>query len=316
LKNRAWIFLLLCNLLWSGNIIFGKFVTAEFSPLWITFLRWAIAIFILFPIAQWYEKPKWIEILRKHWFPLAIMGVFGGILFNSFTYLSLEHTSPTNVALISALNPAFIMIFSYLFLREKISFIQIIGLVFSLFGVVFILTEGAPFKVLEAHYNIGDLLMLVVDVCWAIYSTVGKRLSMVTPLTTTTISSFFGVIMMVPFVIAFPIRVSQVTSVGWIGILYIGIFASVCAFVLWNSSVRILGASKSSITMNLVPIYTAAITIILGGKLNSSQILGGTIVFIGMILTTQTVIPTRLSLMKSVFDILYRQKRKLNNNVG
>jgi drug/metabolite transporter (DMT)-like permease len=55
----AWLFLILANVFWAGNYIFGKFVTAEVSPLGITFARWLLALFLLFPLALWIEKPDW-----------------------------------------------------------------------------------------------------------------------------------------------------------------------------------------------------------------------------------------------------------------
>ncbi|MDF2840192.1 MAG: protein of unknown function transrane, partial [Clostridia bacterium] len=42
-KYRVWILLVLCNLFWAGNYVFGKYVVAEMSPLWITFSRWFLA---------------------------------------------------------------------------------------------------------------------------------------------------------------------------------------------------------------------------------------------------------------------------------
>ncbi|MBP1931006.1 DMT family transporter [Ammoniphilus resinae] len=305
--HRAYLFLLLCNLLWAGNIIFGKLVTSELTPLWITFLRWFIAILILVPITQLLERPNWMGILRKHWRPLALMGIFGGILFNGLTYIAITYTSPTNVALISALMPAFIMIFSVLFLHEKVGITQILGLALSFFGVVFILTGGAPYQVFQTQYNLGDLLMLVVGLCWAIYSILAKKLSHVTPLTATTISSCFAVLFMLPFLPFSPVDLVQVTTMGWVGILYIGIFATVGAFVLWNISVCELGASKSSISMNLVPVYTGILTIFLGGQLAVSQVIGGLIVFGGMILTTNLV----------QFGLVHKKTvRNLHNRVG
>jgi drug/metabolite transporter (DMT)-like permease len=65
----------------------------------------------------------------------------------------------------------------------------------------------------------------------------------------------------------------------------ISIFTSVCAFILFNISVRIVGANTASMSWNLVPIYTAIITVLLGQPLYGSQIWGGIIALTGLLLT-------------------------------
>ena len=101
---RAWIYLLLCNLLWAGNYMSGKFAIQEFSPLWITFLRWTIAVAILLPVAAYWEKPAWRAFSRATWLRLAGMGLCGVVAFNLLIYSALQYTSPLNGAL-GALRP-------------------------------------------------------------------------------------------------------------------------------------------------------------------------------------------------------------------
>jgi drug/metabolite transporter (DMT)-like permease len=285
MKYKAWIFLLLVNLFWSGNFIFGKFVINEFTPLWITFLRWLISILILFPLASFYEKANYKDILKTSWLQLSLMGLFGGVLVNIFTYSALEYTSPTNVALVSALCPAVTMIFSFFLLKEKVSRLQLLGFIISLIGVVIILTNGNILKIFHTQYNVGDLLAIVAVLSWSIYTIICKKSSNIPPITTTALSSLMGVLIMIPFVIAQPVAFYKVTLLGITGILYISIFTSVCAFILFNISVRIVGANAASMSWNLVPIYTAIITILLGQPLYSSQIWGGLIALTGLLLT-------------------------------
>ncbi|CAM2858831.1 DMT family transporter [Paenibacillus sediminis] len=286
MKLRYWLFLLLCNLLWAGNMVTGKYVVTEFTPLWITFLRWAISIVILFPIAHFYEKPDWKMVIKQSWLKLAFMGILGIVLFNILTYSALKYTSSTNASLVSALNPAIIMILSVFLLKERMTFVQIMGLIISFFGVVVILTQGNPLQILYTNYNKGDLLMLGVDLSWAVYSIMGKKMTGVPPITATAISSCIGVLMMLPFLFNEPLQFNKITTHGIAGIVYIALFASVCAFVLWNISVRSLGAGKASISLNLIPIYTAVINLLLGKHLDQAQIWGGLIVLAGMLLTS------------------------------
>jgi len=290
MKYQAFLFLLLCNLLWAGNFIFGKFVINEFSPLWITFLRWVIAISILIPVAVVYEKLNYKnlkKILKESWSTLTCMGISGGILFNVFTYSALQYTSPTNGTLVFSLTPAITMIFSFLLWKEKVSIIQVAGLSISFLGVATLLTGGNILQIFHMEYNKGDLLMIGADVCWMIYAFLCKKSDSVPPITAVALSSLIAVFIMIPFLIMQPLDFHQVTAAGIYGVLYIGVFASVCAFILWNLSVRTVGASTANLTINLIPVYTAAITLLMGEKISAIQLWGGAMVIIGLLLTSQ-----------------------------
>ncbi|MDV7765890.1 EamA family transporter [Peribacillus sp. CSMR9] len=58
-------FLILANLFWAGNYIFDKYVVTELSSIQLTFTRWLIAVFLLFPLAQWIEKPYWRSVWKE-----------------------------------------------------------------------------------------------------------------------------------------------------------------------------------------------------------------------------------------------------------
>ncbi|GMB00538.1 DMT family transporter [Pelosinus sp. IPA-1] len=290
MKYKEFVFLLICNLLWAGNFIFGKFVIQEFSPLWITFLRWMIAVSILFPVAVVHDNlnyAKMRSILKESWPALTCMGISGGILFNVFTYSALQYTSPTNGSLVFSLTPAITMIFSYLIWKEKVSIMQMAGLSISFLGVVVLLTSGNILHVFQMDFNRGDLLMIGADLCWMIYAFSCKKSATVPPITAIAISSLIAIFIMIPFIILQPIDFHQVTRTGINGVLYIGVFASVFAFILWNMSLRIVGASKANLTVNLIPVYTAAIAIIIGEQVSATQLWGGAMVLTGLVLTSQ-----------------------------
>lgn len=284
-KYKVWIMLTLCTLFWAGNYVFGKYVVTEMTPLWITFSRWLLACLLLFPIAYYAERPKW-KIVIKSWPLLACMGALGLITYNLTLYSALDYTSSTNAALVSALNPGVIVLFSVILFREKISIIKILGIIISLIGVLVILTRGNLGQIFHMSYNKGDLIMLVAIVVWAIYSILGKQLKDIPPITATAMSALFAVFMMAPFALYQGINISEISSVAITGIIYIVTFPSVGSFVFWNTSIREIGASQAGIFLNLIPVFTAIISSILGEKITAAQVSGGLLVFIGVYFTT------------------------------
>lgn len=254
------------------------------SPFWITLLRWSIALLFLIPLAYFFEKPKWPQI-KKYWLSLTLMGALGVVGFTLICYAALEYTTPTNAAFVEALIPAMVVVFSVLFLQEKISFSQIIGFILSCLGVIILLTKGDVEQVIRMEFNKGDLMMLAAVFTWVFYSIIGKKIE-VPPMTTTAVSSSLGVILLLPFAFFQERSGMEWNFLTIAGILYMALFASVASYLFWNISVRIIGASQSSVFLNLVPIFTIIMSLMLGNTITSSQIGGGFIILIGVYLTT------------------------------
>ncbi|MCM3078994.1 DMT family transporter [Brevibacillus invocatus] len=280
-KYRAWWLLFFCNLFWAGNFVFGKYVVTVMSPFWLTFSRWVLALIVLIPLAIFMEKPDWRQVARQ-WLPLSMMGLMGVIGYNLFLYSALEHTSATNAALVAALNPGVIVLFSFFLLGEKITRMQGMGFVISLFGVLVILTRGNLGQILDTEYNRGDLLAIGALLVWTFYSIIGKRIKGVTPITATAASTLLSVVMMLPFAIVQGVDLTAMNPLAITGFLYIVLFPSIFSFVFWNISVRALGANKAGITLNLIPVFTAIISVLLGESLTQPQIWGGLLVFLGV----------------------------------
>lgn len=286
MKYKAWILLILANLFWSGNMIFGKFSSNEFPAVWTAFLRWVVALILLIPIAQIVEKPSWLQIWKKNRGIIISLAVLAIVVYSYLMYASLQFTSAANGALINTLTPALIMLFSLIFLREKVSTFQFIGLITSFIGVLIVLTKGNLLQLFFTHYNKGDALMFLAVLCWTAYSLVVKKAKGIPPITLVAMIAIVGTILLIPFLFMQPLQYKEVTSFGIMGIIYLGVFPAVGSFIFWNQGIKMLGAGKAGITMNLLPVFTAIIAVILGQGLVISQIVGGLLTIAGMILTS------------------------------
>ncbi len=283
---RERIFLILATLFWAGNYVFGKYVVAEMSPLWITFARWFLSLAFLIPISYWIERPNYREIFKRSWLPLSVMGILGIIGYNLLLYGALEYTSPLNASLVNALNPAMMVVFSYFILKERMTFINVIGFAISLVGVLLILTDGHLELVFQTSYNLGDLMMMGANLVWVFYSIIGKRLA-VPPITATACSALLSVFFLLPFLFLYPFDITQLSARGITGIIYMWLFPSVCSFIFWNMSVKKVGPSHAGVYLNLITVFTAIITIILGEKIAASQAIGGVLVLFGVYFATK-----------------------------
>lgn len=280
---RYVFYLLICNLLWAGNFVFGKVAVAEFSPVWITILRWGIAALVLFPLGFWLEKFPYKTLERKSWGLLALMGVLGMALFALLTYSALEYTSPINISLVNALTPGITMILSIVFLKHAVTKQQLIGIFLAGIGVMMIITHGDIHEILTLNFNKGDFIMLAGDFCWVAFTVLGKKLSHLPPITTTAISSIFGILFLLPFAWLQPLDIQRISFSGAGSIVYIGLGASVCAFVLWNAALREVDVATAGISLNLIPVCTVIIAVGIGYALDNIQLWGGAVVLLGML---------------------------------
>ncbi|NIK68369.1 DMT family transporter [Paenibacillus sp. BK720] len=289
MKTKAWLFLVLANLFWAGNLIFGKSVTADFPPIWAAFLRWAIAAMALIPMAQLIEKPNWRKVWNANWGILLFLSLVGVVFYTLLTYTALQHTSSTNGSLINSLTPAVMIVLSLLFLKEKITVWQGAGLVLSFLGVLTVLTKGHLLGAFRTSYNEGDGILLIAVFLWAIYSIISKRAQHLPPITFVAFTALIGVICMIPLLFIQPLETEHLTALGVTGVIYLGLFPSIGSFLFWNQGVKQLGAGKASITMNLMPIFTAILSVLTGQQLLVSQIVGGVIVIAGMLLSANLI---------------------------
>lgn len=283
-KSIVFLFLVLANLFWAGNYVFGKYVVVEMSPLEMTFSRWFIALFFLFPIAHLIEHPEWKKVWRE-WKTLLIMGILGIASYNLVLYGALRYTTSMDAALVNSINPAVIVLFSAILLKERISVKNSIGLIISLMGVLLVLTKGHLQEIFHLSYNRGDLLMIGAILIWTFYSIIGKKLKNIPPISATAVSVVLGLISLLPFVLFtqfnYDLSLSAIE-----GILYIAIFPSVGSFIFWNSALRHIDASQAGIYLNLITVFTALLSLFLGQTITLVQIVGGIFVFIGVYLSS------------------------------
>lgn len=279
-KSYVLLFLCLAPLFWAGNYVLGEYVVEEMTPIQMTFIRWAIAIVLLWPLAHYIERPVWKDVW-KSWKLLTTMSLLGIIGYNFLLYEALKYTTPVNASLVNSISPILIVVLSTFLLRERLTRWNLIGLVLSLGGVLMVLTNGRIGDLAEVQYNAGDLLMLLAVLLWSVYSIMGRKMTAIPPIAATAVSVIIGLVILLP-VTLYQGLPSSVSTQGLLGITYMGLFPSVGAFVFWNVSLRYIDASRVGIFLYLIPVFTAIISLLMGKTITAVQIAGGIMVFIGV----------------------------------
>ncbi|MFD1735593.1 DMT family transporter [Bacillus salitolerans] len=277
--------LLLTSFLWAGNFIVGKWLVGHASPMTLTMLRWLIAVLCLLPIVWAVDKKPFPP--RKAVFPLILMGLTGVVLFNVLQFMALEHTSATNVGLISTLIALSIAFFSFIFLKEKLTFFQITTMFISLFGVLLVLTNGNRQLLVSLEFNLGDVYMIGAVCIWGIYVVLSKwAMNYTSPMMATLYSGIFGLLIVLPFNLS-DFTVTNINATFVYSILYTGGISTVVCIVLWNIGVKKLGATTAGLFLNFNPIFTMILAfLLLEERMTFIQILGSVIVITSCYLFT------------------------------
>ncbi|MDO9537154.1 MAG: DMT family transporter [Thermoplasmata archaeon] len=254
----GYLFAIAATALWSGNFIIARGLNESIPPISLAFWRWVVAVVVFLPFALKPLIAEW-DILKAHIPYLSITSVLGITVFNTLIYLAGHTTTAINLSLISITFPIFIVILSRIFFGELITINKGIGIIIVAAGVIVLITKGTLSTLLHITFAIGDVWMLLAAIIFAIYSILLKRKPEQLSIWALQLSTFIlGLIFLFPFfvweyVTAPPVEFDAKTVSS---ILYVGIFASLSAFVLWNKAIVAVGPSKAGMIYYTLPLFS------------------------------------------------------------
>ena len=286
---KYYIFLVLAVLFWSGNFITGRYISTSIEPMQLSFYRWFFVLVLLLPYIFINYKDL-ILGFKKDSLLLVVFGAFGIAGFNTFLYYGLQTTSATNALLINSSTPIFIILISSIIFRIAITKIQILGVLLSTLGVLYLILKGNINHILELNFTPGDLWILLAALDWAIYSVLLKfKPKDLSSFSFLTITSFIGVmILYIAFILqGYSLEFSFLSNKEVLySLIYIVIFPSILSFYFWNMATIEIGANKAGQSAHLMPIFGAILAyIFLDEVLEFYHIVGIVLIAIGIYLT-------------------------------
>jgi drug/metabolite transporter (DMT)-like permease len=281
---NPYLLLALAALFWSGNHIIGRAVTGYLPPYSIAMVRWLLPLIVLWPFARPHLQRDWPKIVQ-HWKLVLFIGITGGAIFSAGQYVGLQLTTALNVSVLNSITPAAIVAVGALFFRDRLSPMQIIGILVSSVGVLFIITHGNFQRLQDIDFNRGDIIILVNMILFAVYSCVLRKLPSLHWLSFIFLIAAISAVALTPFSL-WEIASGQTFVVSvptLLAILYFSIFTSFLAYVFWMRGVEKIGAARGGPFLHLIPIYSAVLaSVFLGEQLMAYHLIGFLLIIAGV----------------------------------
>ena len=229
-------------------------------PFSLAFFRWLTASIVITPFAIKSFRKEW-KAVKRSWLYLLLVSLTGIAIFNTFVYIGGHYTTAINLALIGTTTAPVIAIFlAYIFLKESIGWKKLAGLLLCISGVFLILCRGDVQKLFSLHFDKGDLWVLTAAFFFATYTVLVKKKPMdISPINFLFVIFSCGAILLTP---CYLWESNHSAHIVWdhksiISILYLGIGASAICFMIWNVAIHKIGASRTALFGNLIPVFTS-----------------------------------------------------------
>ncbi|HOI99991.1 MAG TPA: DMT family transporter [Anaerolineaceae bacterium] len=289
-------------ILWGGSFIATKMTVMEATPVAVVWLRFLIGLLCLFPImlkkgmlkiSSWKEVGEYI-----------VLGFVGISLHQWLQSNGLVTSQASTTAWIVASTPLFMVLFGWLFLKEKLTPLSGLGVVLATLGVLTVVSGGDIAGLFQNGFGApGDLLIMLSSPNWAIYSILlRKTLQREPAVKTTFFSILFGwLLTSVQFLVGAEWQSFATLSLsGWAGIFYLGIFCTFLAYIFYYDALQKLPSASVGAYLYLEPIATTLMaSAVFHEPITLVSLLGGALILFGISLVNK-ITPREISSIEQV----------------
>lgn len=286
LNLKTYFFITLCVLFWSGNFVIGRYIKDDVTPLELAFFRWFFVFIIISPILV-VRHQRILRSLRENFKMVTLLALLSITAFNTLLYFGLAETTSTNALIINSSVPILVLLLSYVILKQDINLFQVLGIVLSTLGVVFLILKADISHIFTLEFNSGDILVVISSLTWALYSVLVK-------FKPDDINDFeyFALIVAIGLVFLLPLYLAQgytiqkeleVLQSNYLAFLYISIFASITSYYFWHYGIEKVGASKTAQFTHLMPVFGISLAaVFLKESLEMYHLLGAFLIAFGI----------------------------------
>jgi drug/metabolite transporter (DMT)-like permease len=281
---------LLCGLgaasIWGGMYVVSKVVLDIIPPFTLVTIRLLLGVLTLVIVLLFKGFPA---ISRKQVLQVLGVGFVGYGISLSLQFLGTKLSTAANGSLVTSATPAFVLLFAWLLLGEKITARRLLALFLATLGVVAVIDPRSA--QLNPDLFLGNLFLIGAAITWALYSVLVRKVTRTTDiLLFSTIAFLGGLPVSVPAGAweLSRVGVGEITLAVVAGVLFIGIFSTALAMVLWNTAFAYVSASLASLTFFAQPVVGTLLgAFFLGEKITPLFIVGGVLIGAGLVISSR-----------------------------
>jgi drug/metabolite transporter (DMT)-like permease len=286
-KPWPYLALLLAHLIWGANFVVAKITLQEFPTYTLAFLRFAFASLLLAPFL--FAETKKLKIKIKDLPSLILIGILIITLNISLFFAGIEKTSVIDASVLTLVIPVLSVILGWVFLKEKVFIINLVGIALSLIGAILIL--GLP-QILLGTYSpkslLGNFLILLASITWVVGAFVSRKMLKIYPsLIVTGVAFLVGVITFaVPATIEYiqnPLWPTKVTTLGILGLTYMTLLSSISAYFLFEWGLAKTSLISADLFQYIEPFIAAGLAVlILQEHISLPFVIGSVLIILGV----------------------------------
>ena len=250
-------------LFWAGNAVAARMLVGDVPPVALSLARWVIALALLAPFA-WRSALRHRAALVRHWRILLAIGPLGVGAYNTLQYIALQTSTPMATSLIASSSPVFILALGALVFGERTRSAQWLGAALSVAGVALVMARGDAANLAQLAFVPGDLIMLVANLTWTLYTWLLRRHRPDLPFAPLLLVQMaIGVAAIAPFAVLeaalSPARIEWSAGAA-AAMLYMAVAPSLAAYWCWDLGIRRVGAVIPVYFANLTPVFAAGLS--------------------------------------------------------
>ena len=272
-------------ILWGSSFVAIKFAYTTYPPLTLAVARFVVASLILGALTLLPQNR--VRLQKKDIFTVAICGLTGIMLYAVLQNIAMQWTSASSATLIIASYPIITLLMESLIYKKKLSAIKIVAILIAIVGVVILSYVKSESRV-EGEL-LGIILLIIAGVAWAVYNFMMKKVvNHYPPITLLFYTTLFGTIFLLPLALLERAQWQQPTLLSFSMMMFLGVFCSVIAYLLYNRGLKTMAPSTITSMLNLMPIIGVFFSwVLLGEQVTLRKIIGGAVVIFGVMLSVR-----------------------------
>ena len=283
--------LLIAHIIWGANFVVAKVTLTEFPPMTLALLRFAIASLLLAPF--FFAQRKKVKIKKEDLPKLIAIGIFIITLNITFFFEGIKRTTATDASVLTLIIPITSVLFGWWFLKEKVTLINLFGVIVGLLGALIII--GLPqilIGTISPEAIIGNVLIILASISFVIGAIISKKiLNKYGSLVVTAIAFMVGTVtFFIPATLEYiqnPAWVSGVTLLGIMGLIYMTLLSSISAYFLFEWGLSKTSVARADLFQYIEPFIATFLGVaILAEKVSVSFFTGAFLIVSGVYLGT------------------------------